>query len=1345
MRKITAVIFCFLLSAYSFSQVYNINKIGKEKGLSDNNILTIAEDKNGFIWFGTDWGLNRFDGYSIKTYKVDPDNENTISDNGINKILVDDKKNILWIGTKSGGLNTYDCLNQKFTHYPTSSDKKNSTKSEAITDLCFSNDDAIWIATYQNGLKKLDLKNDSIIHYNDLNIPQLNNYRIKCIVDDKKGNLYIGHWGEGFSIFSEKTRSLKFFCYDPKKTDGLPDNDIMDIYLDSRGNIWLGTHKGLALYNPKTDTFDVARHDAFNQQSIADRDINSIEEINGELWIGTWKGGINIMNLDQLDRVSLKDAYFRHIPFNDLPTGLSSSSVSCFFRDSFKNIWIGAYGSGINVIPHRHEFFKKISYSPLKDEENGLSNKIVTSISYDKQGQLWIATKNGNIDIYKDEKKIKSYGQGLNFISGNDILCSLTDSKGNIWLGLDRNGLICFNEQKKTFEKIKITNNDITHTYITCIYEDKDANIWAGSNDGVIKYNPISGKVEELNINSISLQDGLIRCISEDVNGNIWIGNWLNGISIITKEFDLIKSFTPWSGFISNNMSFIYKDSSDRMWVCCTNGLVLFPSVSTNDYSYKVLNQKNGIPDNYIKAVIEGKPGEIWMTTNAGISKYSVEDDKIINYDYHDGLPRASFVSAAVLRNDDGIIYFGSEDGICYFNVNNDSKKEEVPPIVITRFSLYNNQEIQSNNTIDIPVNFKIELKYRENTFTIDFNIMDYALQSQIEYSYRLIGIDELWYQTNGRNQVTFRNISPGKYTFQVKSRIRNQEWSENITSLDIVIDPPFWLSWWAKIIYSLIIILIIISIIKFYKRRLALENQLYLEKQNNLQEQNLNLEKLQFYTNVAHELRTPITLILGPLGDLIEDKSLESSQTKKVSIIHKSALHLYGLVNQILEFRKTETHNRVLNIMYGDIFVTIQEVTLKYKELNQNRNISIQLFNETESPIYYDPEVIGIILDNIISNALKYTEKGTVVIKLREREIADVTYTEIEVSDTGCGIFPDALNKIFDRYYQAKGEKQAFGTGIGLALVKNLITLHNGIIDVKSKIGEGTSFFIRLQKDNTYPDALHIQKEENENNFQIKKDSIPLLLIVEDNDEVLEYITSCFKESYEVITAKNGDEGVKIAKDRIPDIIISDIMMPVMDGITLCKILKEDIYTSHIPIILLTAKDTEQDKTEGYYIGADSYITKPFNANMLRTRVLNLLTAREKIAKYLSTNTYKKVISSNALNELDNEFVKKTVSIIQDNMDSNQISVAFLAEQLHMSYSTFSRKIKALTGITVYDLIKRIKMQYAEQLLLMRKYTISEIAFQVGYNSMAHFREAFKSEYGVSPSSYIKNLDSEE
>ena len=709
------------------------------------------------------------------------------------------------------------------------------------------------------------------------------------------------------------------------------------------------------------------------------------------------------------------------------------------------------------------------------------------------------------------------------------------------------------------------------------------------------------------------------------------------------------------------------------------------------------------------------------------------------------------FMDGSTCITPDGTLFFGSQNGACYFNPRELSSPREVSPVTITQFFIYNKQTESRDTRLPVPISNRIvELPYNQNTFNISFNVLDYTQSSQVEFSYMLEGLENAWYSTQGDNQVTFRNIPHGNYVFKVKTRFRNQEWNENAAQLTVVIAPPLWLTWYAKLGYVILFIFALYALLRFYKRKLDLESSLEVERKQSLNKQELNEERLRFYTNITHELRTPLTLILGPLEDLLSDATLSPKHANKISIIHDSATRLLNLINRILEFRKTETQNRKLSVAKGDLGQLVQEVGLRYKELNPNNKVNYHIHIETEdTEIFYDADMITIILDNLMSNAAKYTSEGDITLSLRSVEENQIKYTEISVSDTGHGIDAEALPHIFDRYYQAKSKYQASGSGIGLALVKGLSELHEGILKVESTVDTGTTFTLRLLTENTYPNAIHAQHDMEKKPMDAEETTItdtptenhPIVLVVEDNADIREYIRSSFTDIYEVITAKDGKEGWELAQVRIPNIIVSDIMMPVMDGIELCKRIKEDMRTSHIPVILLTAKDSLQDKEEGYASGADSYLTKPFSAKLLHSRINNLLETRKKIASLLAlADTQPKQESAvSSLNKLDNEFLQKITQIIEENLEMEKMDIAFIADKMCMSHSTLYRKIKGLTDMSANEFIRKVKMRKGVELLMSGQYTISEIAYMIGFSSVAYFRQCFKDEYGMSPSDYVK------
>ncbi len=878
--------------------------------------------------------------------------------------------------------------------------------------------------------------------------------------------------------------------------------------------------------------------------------------------------------------------------------------------------------------------------------------------------------------------------------------------------------------------------------------EDINGKIWIGTQTGIYSYfnNQLSYE-KELNA---QLPDIMVHGIIRDKNGKLWVGTFGKGVVVFDEDDKKLYNFTTDHSFPSNAVNYMMEDSRKRILVATREGIIIFKDVSQPNV-FVSFGAKEGLENTQVRAIQEDHDGYIWISTNGGISRLDEKNKRFYNYNYHDGIPMGDFMDGSTCITPDGTLFFGSQNGACYFNPRELSSPREVSPVTITQFFIYNKQTESRDTRLPVPISNRIvELPYNQNTFNISFNVLDYTQSSQVEFSYMLEGLENAWYSTQGDNQVTFRNIPHGNYVFKVKTRFRNQEWNENAAQLTVVIAPPLWLTWYAKLGYVILFIFALYALLRFYKRKLDLESSLEVERKQSLNKQELNEERLRFYTNITHELRTPLTLILGPLEDLLSDATLSPKHANKISIIHDSATRLLNLINRILEFRKTETQNRKLSVVKGDLGQLVQEVGLRYKELNPNNKVNYHIHIETEdTEIFYDADMITIILDNLMSNAAKYTSEGDITLSLRSVEENQIKYTEISVSDTGHGIDAEALPHIFDRYYQAKSKYQASGSGIGLALVKGLSELHEGILKVESTVDAGTTFTLRLPTENTYPNAIHTQHDMEKKPMDAEETTItdtptenhPIVLVVEDNTDIREYIRSSFTELYEVITAKDGKEGWELAQARIPNIIVSDIMMPVMDGIELCKRIKEDMRTSHIPVILLTAKDSLQDKEEGYASGADSYLTKPFSAKLLHSRINNLLETRKKIASLLALADIqpKQESAVSSLNKLDNEFLQKITQIIEENLEMEKMDIAFIADKMCMSHSTLYRKIKGLTDMSANEFIRKVKMRKGVELLMSGQYTISEIAYMIGFSSVAYFRQCFKDEYGMSPSDYVK------
>jgi Signal transduction histidine kinase len=1225
------------------------------------------------------------------------------------------------------------------------------TNFQNITDVSIGNvahisraaDNGFWITNHHG----------DIVHYSKLTkqftaLPVKNIQGLGtnwCSIDDGKGHLYVGHGQSGLSIVDLKNKTVQNFLNDPKNPYSLPGNTVNSICIDHFGNVWIGTDHGLALYHQNTGEFTTFKHIPGNINSLIAAPIYALREMkDGTLWIASDIGGISILNLNNIAFATPQNITFQNIIPTNNNNSLSSGNIRSLLQDSYGNIWIGNYSSGVDFISRTPLHFHILPYI---DKGEIVKYKPVWGIYADSEQQVWLGGEN-EIALFKDNKQIKTYDISTSLSRAYSQVFNIKrDLQDNLWLGLLDEGILKFNPQNNHFERIQLFN-------VMTIFNDNDGKLLIGTANGLYRYT--QGVIHKEDYINNQLGEKSNYGILRDRQGKLWIGSFGEGISVFNKNNKLITRLKKGNGFCSNIINQLYMDSKGAVWAATKNGLGYFKE-TMNPNSFEIFNNKHGLTDSYVRAIQEDKTGDIWVSTNNGISLWNKKNRKFENYDYRDGIPLGNFIDGSVCMTSNGTMYFGSLKGVCYFNPLELKSKQWVSQVQLIDCDVFKRQTENGDNNFIIPIrNQAIELPYNQNSFRISFAVPDYSQSQQVEYAYMMEGLENSWNITRDENQVTFRNISPGSYIFKVKARLKNQDWDEiHVASISIIVHPPIWLAWYAKLIYALIMLLIAYYLIVAYKRKLILENTLELERRNSLNEQELNKERLRFYTNITHELRTPLTLILGPLEDLISDNNLSSYYNNKISIIHNSALRLLNLINQILEFRKTETQNRKLTVCKDDIGNLVTEIGLRYKELNRNEKVAFNINIETkETGIYFDSEIIATILNNLLSNAVKYTSEGEISIILRSISEEDNLFTEIEVKDTGYGINEMDLPRIFDPYFQACGEHQASGTGIGLALVKSLSVLHDGFLYVDSLVGKGTSFRFRILTQNTYPDALHKDnntsqsgKEIFSQEDEIEKDIVekPTILIVEDNRDIRDYITSSLHKDYNVIVAENGKEGLNFAQKNIPNLIVSDIMMPVMDGIQLCHKIKEDMRTSHIPVILLTAKDTIQDKEEGYESGADSYITKPFSAKLLRVRIQNILESRKRLAQQIASQTpeinAEKLQYQTQLNKLDEEFLAKITKIVEENLDSEKLDISFMMVKMNMSHTAFYRKVKALTGVSANEFIRKIRLKNSLQLILSGSCNISEAAYKTGFNDLGYFRECFKEEFKISPSEYLKQV----
>ena len=1320
--------------------------LGLKEGLSNGFVNDMIIDGQGFIWAATESGLTRIAGTKCTIFK---NNNSNIDNDGIVGLYYNKESNSIWILFKNGHIDVFDCKTQQFIHFTQKIPKK------SVADIKGAADGGIWIAYYDGTIQHYTPKNQKFSTISNKRLPNIKN-GIRSITDDGNDHLYIGLRIEGLYVYNLRTQKTKYFRHNPNDPQSLPGDNVRSICIDHAKNIWVGTNLGLGLLDPFTGKFKVFKHIANNPASLAGDNIHQIIEMNDRtLWIASDIGGISVLDLNLYKNPLTEELKFSQITKEN--SGLSSNNNRRIIQDSFGNIWIANYSMGIDFIAKSAASINTLQYMGKALEE-------VTGLYCDHQGNLWIGRDN-LMSLYQNGKLMQTWNFSSYLSnSSSSIYVFEEDKKGNIWCGTSDNGVLKFNPHTHSFTRINYAQNLDVHA----LCENAQGKMWVGTEAGIFSVeNDKINKEQELN-RQMGKNPTIIYSIKEDNYGQIWIGTLDRGVFVFSKQMKLIVHLTEKNLLATNSINHIIKDADGGIWMATMRGLAYVQN-PLQPGAIKNYNERYGIKDSHIRAISQDKQGNIWVSMFSGIACLNIHKQRFYNYDYESGIPTSNFVEASAVTTPDGTIYFGSPGGICFFNPQQLTEPKAVSPIQIINCERVGKLSDQFASRLISPNKEGIIcLSHDDNTFKINFTIKDFSQEGNVEYSYMMKGLDDQWYETEGDNEVTFRNLKPGDYTFIIRAKLKNQDWEDASTAeMKVVVNPPLWLTWWAKLCYVLLIMGILGYFFRSYQKQLLLRNSLVQEKWESKQRQQVNEERLRFFTNITHELRTPLTLILGPLEDLMEDKEIAERVHHKIGCIHASAERLLNLINDILEFRKTQTQNRKLTVAKANLGAFVREIGVRFKDLNQNSRLNIRLNIKTGVPeLYFDSEVINTVINNLMSNAIKYTPEGSITLSLTMPEDNTVA---IAVEDTGYGIDKDALPHICDRYYQENGNHQASGTGIGLALVKSLATLHQAELTVESEKGRGSKFTFSLKADRTYPEALHKDDnqdlataenaEENETTSKEPTEDIrPLLLIVEDNADIRLYIEESLHEDYRIIQACNGREGMEQAFSKVPDIIVSDIMMPEMDGIKMTHILKEDIRTSHIPIILLTAKTSINDQEEGYDSGADSYLTKPFSAKLLHSRIRNILSGRRRLADYIvqknisqfETSADEQQTSPKATEEkedamtcqisnLDKKFLEKLNKLIENHISTDDLDMAFMTEKIDMSHSTFYRKVKALTGMSANEYIKKAKLRHSMTLLKKGEYSIAEVAILAGFNNLGNFRESFKREFGKSPSEILK------
>lgn len=1310
MKLITLITLMIAGLGQTFAQSLNdITNIGINQTLSNNFVMDMTADGDGFVWVVTENGLNRITGYQHFPLNM---NNSLFGVGSLWCVCYDPTTKKVWIGSYKG-LATYDCKTQTFNKV----DNGDKYRGKSVTDIQISSDGGLWITLRFGQVQYYDSKKATFTTY-DFTRSTKDGTVLNTAIDDGNNHLLVGSTN-GLICYSLNTHQKRLFRNRPDDNSSLPNNQIRKLFVDHLHNIWVGTKGGLGLFYPQSGQFQQLLHNGADVNSLCGDNIFDITEMkDNKLWIAADLGGISTLDLDLLESKRYKAFCFNNL--NTSNSSLSSSNVRSIVQDKFGNIWIGNYGTGVDFINPMPRIFNLLTYTDTR--------KCAYSIDIDSKNNLWIGGES-NVTQVANGRIVRNWNISK---CQSEVYAVKADSQGMIWIGLNDVGVMVLTPQTGQMQKLAVIGNNDTHDFT----ENANGAMLIASDAGIFSVK--DGKViEEKRINS-ALSTRSVYSLVFDRQGRLWVATMGGGIYIFGRNRRLLGKLSDSNGLPCNNVCQLLKDQDGGIWAATYKGLVYIPDT---EKPYRILKYgiSQGLKDEHLRALVQDRMGNIWVSSFTDLSCFNVNKGRF--YNYRSFVPQGSFFQGGAVASSDGYLYFCSQQGVYYFNPSLIRYDEAVSSVKIVAFQQLVGSDYEDAKHYVPNMDNIVTLNYDENNFMIASSVSNYAQVNNVDYQYMMEGLKDEWFDSpNGI--VSFRGLSPGNYIFRIRAKLRSQDWN-NATETEIKIHllPPFWLSWWAKVIYFTAIIVAFYLYFYSYKRRLYMQNQLELERRDNLHREELNEERMRFFTNITHELRTPLTLIIGPLEDLANDNGLLQEYRKKIDLIRNAATRLLNLVNGLLEFRKTETHNRQLVVSKGDITHTIKEVALRFKELNRNTDVKFIVNIGQDIPeIYFDREAIASILTNLLSNAVKYTTKGCIKTDIAKQGDEVV----ISVSDTGSGIDEKDLPHIFDRYYQADGACQDSGTGIGLAFVKSLADLHHAELSVKSKVGVGSSFIIALDANENYPEALHKEHKSQEQVKPFKNETSmtaqkPLLLVVEDNNDIRQYISDSLNDKFNVLQATNGKEGVEIAQQKIPDIIVSDIMMPFTDGIELTRVLKNDIATSHIPIILLTAKDTISDKEEGYCSGADSYLTKPFSAKLLHIRIDNLLENRRRIQYQLSRIQIdvRPEQELPKLNTLDRKFMDKLDKTIDKYIMSDALTIDFLTDIMAMSRATFYRKMKALTGLSAMEYIRKRRLQHAAFLLKSGEHNVTEAAMLSGFNNMGYFRESFRHEFGMLPSEY--------
>nr|WP_148335558.1 two-component regulator propeller domain-containing protein [Bacteroides neonati] len=1327
---------CSTITIWAQDRELTFSHLTTSDGLSQFSVNSLYVDENGMLWIGTREGLNRYNGNDIKTYKLEKNNPHSLFCNTVIRITGNKKGKVYLLCTE--GVAEFDLHSQRFKTLL----QGNVTGIYYKEELYIGKKNEIYV--FNEHTQNFDL-------YYQLAVKDA---AISSLHLDAKENLWIGTENNGvYKLLAGK-----------QLIHPIERGNITSIYEDSKQELWIGSwDKGL-FHIETNGAIENLRHDSANEHSISSDFVRTCCEDNaGNIWIGTFQG-LNRYN----KRNKQIDNYTRN---RDKTEGLTHSSIWSIVKDPQGTLWLGTYFGGVNYFNPEYEIYTR--YKTADNGQNGLSSPVVGRMTEDRQGNLWICTEGGGINIYdRKNKTFKWLKQeaGRNSISHNNVKAIYYDEKNEtMWIGTHLGGLNKLNLRTNQFTHYRSVENDST-TLPSDIIRDITPYgnlLIIGTQNGVSLFDPQTGRCQQLFKDSKAGR--AIRIVADlfmDKDSTLWIA--ATGEGVYTYRFDSkqLKNYQhrpdKANSLSNNNINSITQDSQGRLWFSTSgSGLDLYLPETDSFENFDM--QRNGLSSDCIYEVCESsiEKGNLLLITNQGFSLFNYADGTFRNYNAENGFPLTAVNENAMYITRDGEVFLGGVQGMISFREKNLRFQLKPYHITLSRL-LVNGHEVSPNDETGILAQSlcytrEITLEADQSMFSIEYATSNFIPANRDDVFYRLEGFSDDWNDTHRKQKlITYTNLNPGTYTLVIKGK------SDLTKEVRLIIHvlPPWYKTWWAYLIYTIILGSLLGYLIRTYKSRIKLRESLKYEQKHIEDVEKLNQSKLLFFTNISHEFRTPLTLIVGQVEALLQVQSFTPHVYGKILGVYKSSIQLRELITELLDFRKQEQGHMKIKVSNHNLVDFLYENYLLFLEYTNSKQINFQFAKEEEViEAWYDQKQMQKVINNLLSNALKHTKAAdTISINVRKEGNQAI----IEIRDTGTGIDATEIDKIFDRFYQTErldSFSTGAGTGIGLALTKGIIELHHGTIRVESELDKGSCFIITLKLGNGHfdkeqlslqPDASSqadvFKPQSDEATELLSEPSEPYkripnakMLIVEDNESILKMLVDIFQLFYQVTTASDGVEALERIQEEMPSIVLSDVVMPRMSGTELCKQIKSDFNTCHIPVVLLTARTAVEHNIEGLRIGADDYITKPFNINILISRCNNLVNSRILLQEKFSRQP-QAFAQMLATNPMDKEMLDRAMDIIERHLDDTEFNVNIFAREIGMARTNLFTKLKAITGQTPNDFILTIRLKKGAIMLRNNpELNISEISDKIGFSSSRYFSKCFKDVYHVSPMSYRK------